>query len=169
MCAACGQPGHRFGFNEGPDRFDPTACINGLLYDLDAARRAHRVAVRALSQALGERDRLADGIREIANDLANIAAEAHEDPDGEDDPAVWARHFIASTRHRDLLALLDVAGDDHLCECGHTLQAVGPGGPYRCVMGCKYQAARDRQVKAGDDPPVPYRALEGSEGGEDGP
>ena len=32
--------------------------------ELDAARTAHRAAVRALSQALGERDRLADGIRE---------------------------------------------------------------------------------------------------------
>ena len=29
-CAACGLPGHRYGRNEGPDRFDPQACINEL-------------------------------------------------------------------------------------------------------------------------------------------
>ena len=104
-----------------------------------------------------ERDRLADGIRE------------HRDHDFAADPTVSKAATFREMRkvNERLWALLDVAGDDHLCECGHTLQAVGPGGPYRCVMGCKYQAARDRQVKAGDDPPVPYRALEGSEGGED--
>ena len=80
--------------------------------EVETLDRMHRLALDQRDQARVERDRLADGIREIANDLANIAAEAHEDPDGEDDPAVWARHFIASTRHRDLLALLDVAGDD---------------------------------------------------------
>ena len=112
MCAACGQPGHRFGFNEGPDRFDPTACINGLLWDLEAARRAHRVAVRALSRALGERDRLADGIQWHRDNYSQV----------------WTRLLAPHPRDIALWALLDVTGDD---------------------------------------PPVPYRALEGSEGGED--
>ncbi len=34
-CAACGQPGHRYGRNEGMDRFDRQACINGLLFEVE--------------------------------------------------------------------------------------------------------------------------------------
>ena len=94
-------------------------CMRGLLADteadlqevraeLDAARTGHRAAVRALSQALGERDRLADGIRDINMMLRN------------------SRYAEARQHSRSLLGV------------------------------------------AGDDPPVPYRALEGSEGGEDG-
>lgn len=37
-CAACGEPGHRYGRNEGMDRFDPMACINGLRGQLEDAR-----------------------------------------------------------------------------------------------------------------------------------
>lgn len=45
LCAACGQPGHRYGRNEGIDRFNPQACINGLLARLeDAEEAARRVA-----------------------------------------------------------------------------------------------------------------------------
>lgn len=29
-CAGCGLPAHRYGRNEGPDRYDPIACINSL-------------------------------------------------------------------------------------------------------------------------------------------
>lgn len=29
-CASCGLPAHRYGRNEGPGRYDPTACINSL-------------------------------------------------------------------------------------------------------------------------------------------
>ena len=39
-CAACGRPGHRYGRNEGPDRFDPQACINGLLFELERIKSA---------------------------------------------------------------------------------------------------------------------------------
>lgn len=34
-CAACGLPGHRYGRNEGMDRFDPMACINQLRGELE--------------------------------------------------------------------------------------------------------------------------------------
>ena len=182
MCAACGQPGHRFGFNEGPDRFDPTACINGLLYDLDAARRAHRVAVRALSQALGERDRLTDGIRFLVNTY-----DPYEAPD-------------ASMPVREL-RLLDVAGDDtgarwlyrHRDGTEAYVEKL-PGGQWQheWIEDGEVQVhdtppppewVRIRRVAGDDaldeivrvseeaglyDDPVPYRALEGSEGGEDG-
>ena len=40
MCAACGQPGHRYGRNEGMERFDPQACINGLLHQVEQLRQA---------------------------------------------------------------------------------------------------------------------------------
>ena len=39
-------------------------AVHVLARELQAARTGHRAAVRALSVALGERDRLADGIRE---------------------------------------------------------------------------------------------------------
>jgi len=35
-CAACGMPAHRYGRNEGQERFDPMACINGLRGRLEA-------------------------------------------------------------------------------------------------------------------------------------
>lgn len=34
-CAACGLAGHRYGRNEGMERFDPMACINQLRGALD--------------------------------------------------------------------------------------------------------------------------------------
>ena len=40
MCAACGQPGHRYGRNEGMERFDPQACINGLLHQVEQLKQA---------------------------------------------------------------------------------------------------------------------------------
>lgn len=42
MCAACGQPGHRFGRNEGMERFDRQACIEGLLSKLKRAEAGLR-------------------------------------------------------------------------------------------------------------------------------
>ena len=39
MCAACGQPGHRYGRNEGADRFDRQACINVLRAEIDRLKR----------------------------------------------------------------------------------------------------------------------------------
>ena len=127
-------------------------CMRGLLADteadlqearaeLDAARTGHRAAVRVLSQTLGERDRLADERRAII-DCLNLYGDrvVHE--------ALTAAGL-----------LLDVATDDKRPwrnnDCPH-----GYGfddcchDPSECV--------------ATDDPPVPYRALEGSEGGEDG-
>ena len=107
---------------QGPDPDDtPEPCgscpLCVVIAELDAARVAHRAAVRALSQALGERDRLADGIREHRD---------YEFPEGSFTPT---ERFSQAVRASERLwALLDVAGDD---------------------------------------PPVPYRALEGSEGGED--
>jgi hypothetical protein len=38
ICAACGMPGHRYGRNEGMERFNPQACINGLLGRLEEMR-----------------------------------------------------------------------------------------------------------------------------------
>lgn len=35
LCAACGLPGHRYGRNEGIERFDPIACINQLRGELE--------------------------------------------------------------------------------------------------------------------------------------
>lgn len=35
ICAACGLPGHRYGRNEGMERFDPIACINQLRGELE--------------------------------------------------------------------------------------------------------------------------------------
>ena len=35
LCAACGLPGHRYGRNEGMERFDPIACINQLRGELE--------------------------------------------------------------------------------------------------------------------------------------
>ena len=116
--------------------------------------RDHSLCIGENEALAAERDRLVDGIRGHSEEWAFVT----------EGDVVSGAGMESNDR---LWSLLDVAGDDHLCECGHTLQAVGPGGPYRCVMGCKYQAARDRTVEAGDDPPVPYRALEGSEGGED--
>jgi predicted ATP-grasp superfamily ATP-dependent carboligase len=34
-CAACGEPGHRYGRNEGIDRWDSMACINTLRGRID--------------------------------------------------------------------------------------------------------------------------------------
>ena len=44
----------------------------------------------------------------------------------------------------------DLIGDDDGCECGHALQPEGPGGPYRCVMGCQYQVDRDNRTEEPD-------------------
>ena len=55
------------------------------------------------------------------------------------------------------------------CLChGHSINR--HGGPCCGVAGgrCVTCEARSLLDVAGDDPPVPYRALEGSEGGEDG-
>lgn len=35
-CAACGEPGHRYGRNEGMERYDPMACINTLRARLES-------------------------------------------------------------------------------------------------------------------------------------
>jgi len=35
-CAACGEPGHSYGRNEGMERYDPMACINTLRGRLEA-------------------------------------------------------------------------------------------------------------------------------------
>ena len=40
ICAACGQPGHRYGRNEGMDRFNPQACINLLNTEIDRLKRS---------------------------------------------------------------------------------------------------------------------------------
>ena len=178
MCAACGQPGHRFGFNEGPDRFDPTACINGLLYDLDAARRAHRVAVRALSQALGERDHyrawietmLADdylwregqgevgfrtNVRLTLSGALGVAGDDSKPWRNNDCPHGYGFDDCCHDPSEC------VAGDD---PCGHDsidTFASGAGRRVDVCMGCK----RVEFWNVSD--PVPYRALEGSEGGED--
>ena len=147
--------------------------------ELDAARTGHRAAVRALSVALGERDRLADGIRKL---LAM--------------PGV----VPAGTR-RYLVGLLDVAGDDtgtrwlyrHRDGTEAYVEKL-PGGQWkhewiedgevqvyntppppewvriRRVAGddCLDEIVRVSEEAGLYDPPVPYRALEGSEGGEDG-
>ena len=74
-------------------------CV--VIAELDAARVAHRAAVRALSQALGERDRLADGIREHRD---------YEFPEGSFTPT---ERFSQAVRASERLwALLDVATDD---------------------------------------------------------
>lgn len=48
-CAACGLPGHRFGRNEGMERFDRQACINLLRYKHDEAHAALERAHALLS------------------------------------------------------------------------------------------------------------------------
>jgi hypothetical protein len=53
-CAACGLPGHRYGRNEGMERFDRQACINMLRSEIDRlqeAIRKHKVAVVEATEA----------------------------------------------------------------------------------------------------------------------
>ena len=53
-CAACGLPGHRYGRNEGMERFDRQACINMLRGEVDRlqeAIREHKVAVVEATEA----------------------------------------------------------------------------------------------------------------------
>lgn len=45
VCAACGEPGHRYGRNEGMDRYDPMACINLLRGKSDGLAGALRAIV----------------------------------------------------------------------------------------------------------------------------
>lgn len=60
ICAACGQPGHRYGRNEGMDRFDPQACINLLLSEVERLRDGIHAAVGQLAEhAVHERDGVA--------------------------------------------------------------------------------------------------------------
>lgn len=40
MCAACGRKGHRYGRNEGMERHDKQACINGLIGEVERLRSA---------------------------------------------------------------------------------------------------------------------------------
>ena len=128
----------------------------------DPPRRTYEVAHEALQLMVDdynaevvERERLRDGIRDF------IQTEVFEVDELR--TAKWDDDFVT-------LALL-VDDRERRCECGHTLQPEGPGGPYRCVAGCTYQADRDRrQVDAGPDRGNPmggYRTLDGSEGGED--
>jgi hypothetical protein len=56
-CAACGLPGHRFGRNEGVERYDPIACINMLRGEIERLEDENRLwrgqlldAVRQLTQ-----------------------------------------------------------------------------------------------------------------------
>ena len=42
-CAACGMPAHRYGRNEGTERFDPMACINTLRGEVERLEKATRL------------------------------------------------------------------------------------------------------------------------------
>ncbi len=56
-CAACGMPAHRYGRNDGMERFDPMACINTLRGEVD--RLLLREALNADLIGMAEGFRLA--------------------------------------------------------------------------------------------------------------
>ena len=82
--------------------------------ELAAARLGHRAAVRALSQALGERDRLADGIRRMA--ARRCLCHGHLKSPGHGGPCCGVAGGRCVTC--DARSLLDVAGDDSEERCG---------------------------------------------------
>lgn len=58
-CASCGLKGHRYGRNEGMERYDPMACINSLRGELEAHQHCGPVtdeqviaAARAVARSL---------------------------------------------------------------------------------------------------------------------
>lgn len=74
VCAACGMPGHRYGRNEGMERFDPQACINGLLAEIQRLHDGIETAMKQLAEhAVHERDGVA---LDIACDLLALAKPA---------------------------------------------------------------------------------------------
>lgn len=48
LCASCGLPGHRYGRNEGPKRYDPMACINSLRSEVERLQADLADAIRHL-------------------------------------------------------------------------------------------------------------------------
>ena len=52
-CAACGLPGHRYGRNEGMERFDRQACINMLRGEVERWGRAVRQHKASVVEATG--------------------------------------------------------------------------------------------------------------------
>lgn len=81
ICAACGMPGHRYGRNEGVDRFDPQACINVVLAEVERLRAGFEQAMTQLAEhAAGwERDDLERGIRRLQKLLSDRDVTSCED------------------------------------------------------------------------------------------
>ena len=109
----------------------------------DPPRRTYEVAHEALQF-------LVDDYNEVVCEVARLTAQ------GLDDAAILWRKVRAAEADRDRLAD-GIRGHHH--DIWHGDAAT--------------QEAADERLHAlldvaGDDPPVPYRALEGSEGGEDG-
>jgi len=83
-CAACGMPAHRYGRNEGQERFDPMACINGLLGRFEALTSEE--TIERAAKALGRRLRYeypqlnflpgpSPSYREIVRDVLRVLQE----------------------------------------------------------------------------------------------
>ena len=51
ICAACGLPGHRYGTTDPQHKYSATACINGLLFELQVLST---VAVQFATDSHGE-------------------------------------------------------------------------------------------------------------------
>jgi predicted Zn-dependent protease len=60
LCVSCGQRGHRYGRNEGMDRYDPMACINTLRGMLE--REVNYPAAHEYGRLLGLASSEVDGI-----------------------------------------------------------------------------------------------------------
>ena len=101
---------------------------------------AAQLLLSEVERLKAERDRLADGIRRMA--ARRCLCHGHSRTPGHGGPCCGVAGGRCVTC--DARSLLDVAGDDALDEIVRVSEEAG----------------------LYDDPPVPYRALEGSEGGE---
>ena len=140
--------------------------------------RDHSLCIGENEALAAERDRLTDGIRSIA--ARRCLCHGHSKSPGHGGPCCGVAGGRCVTC--EARALLDVAGDDTEHRYSYRDQDEGLS---RCVCGgvwsdegCDLVVSGDDALdeivrvseEAGlhdDDPPVPYRALEGSEGGED--
>ena len=103
MCAACGQPGHRYGRNEGMERFDPQACINGLLHQVEQLKQADMYR-----QGWG--DELDAARFPALLDIAEAAVALVEKQDGSDPRDTAIEEFDLRIAVRYLASRLDTEG-----------------------------------------------------------
>lgn len=80
-CASCGLPGHRYGRNESPERYDPVACINSLRGEVERLR----TALTNLNTILGAGNNLNEsGCRTLRDTITSALAGARAHTDERD-------------------------------------------------------------------------------------